>query len=104
MSITTYHHDDLISIDTENGEIELPAQFKVTVERWPAEPYSHGGSRGYEFTVEAEIEFAMFGGLKLSLADLKAVLKGQPRELDRQIEVVRLALVEGKETEFGRAA
>lgn len=46
-----------IDLDTPFGYLEaVPAVFDVDVELYPAEPFSHGGSRGTEREVTANLK------------------------------------------------
>lgn len=62
-----------ISLDTPLGYLEdVPAEFFVDVDKFPAEPYSWGESRGVETEVTARFHYLKLGGLTLNENELGA--------------------------------
>lgn len=57
----------LIDLDTDYGLLEgVPATAEISFERYPAEPFSWGQSRGYETSISATIRSARLGRLVLT--------------------------------------
>lgn len=74
MARITNTHAGTITLDTPEGYCECPATFDVEGERYPAEPYSWGGSRGYEVEARAELLTAQLGGLLLGRSQVEAII------------------------------
>jgi len=60
--------------ETFQGELEVDAEFDVTVEQIPAEPFSWGEGRGFEIETSAEFYSCNIGGLKINRAMLVKIL------------------------------
>jgi len=67
---------DIITIETDEGSIECPAEFDVEGEEYIAEPYSWGESRGTELELSAELVSAQFGGLALTRDMVAKIIGG----------------------------
>ena len=83
---------DTLTLDTEEGYVECPAEFDIEGEKYPAEPYSWGGWRGTEVEVGAELLSARFGGLALT-RDMVETITGKAH-LERQEDSIAQAFIE----------
>ena len=61
-----------VTLDTDEGYAECPADFDIEGSEYPAEPYSWGEGRGQEVSVRAELTSATFGGLTLTRQQVEA--------------------------------
>lgn len=77
-----------VDLDTPFGYLEgVPAVFDVNVEKYPAEPYSWGGSRGTETSVAARFKEIRLGELTLRENEVAAWLgRGTINKLETFIE------------------
>src|SRR5680860_644057 len=60
--------ETFVEIDCEAGHLEdVPAEFDLEIDKFPAEPFSHGGSRGEVTEVTAHLRSLRIGGLDLDV-------------------------------------
>ena len=74
MRIDKVVSDITIEIETAEGYLECPAEFEYTSEQYENEPFSYGGSRGFETEVTATLIGAQFGNRKLTRADVVSII------------------------------
>lgn len=89
MTAATYTLD----LDGDFHVEDAACDFEIEVEEYPAEPYSHGGSRGIERDVTAAMVSVTLGGLVLSRA--QAVLMFGTEAIERAESVAEDRFAEG---------